>query len=124
MPDQPDLADDLLRGAKVIAKEIYGEDDRKAIRRLYHEQDRWPIFQLDESGVFFALRSRIRAHLQAKSAEKEARIAAAAEEVAKATTRAATAKATKATAKTTSRQRRARRQCELAANTACKPPSG
>ena len=77
MSDQLDLSDDLLRGAKVIAKEIYGEDDRKAIRRLYHEQDKWPIFQLDDSGVLYALRSRLRAHLEAKSAEKEARIAAA-----------------------------------------------
>jgi hypothetical protein len=78
MSDQFDLADDLLRGGKVIAKEIYGKDDRKHIRRLYHEQDSWPVFQLDDTGVLYALRSRLRAHLEAKSAEKEARIAAAA----------------------------------------------
>jgi hypothetical protein len=77
MLDQPDLADDLLRGAKAIAAVIYGTDDDAAIRRLYHEQERWPVFRLDENGVLYALRSRIKAHLLAKSAEKEARMAAA-----------------------------------------------
>jgi hypothetical protein len=77
MSDQLDLADDLLRGAREIAKEIYGEDDRKAVRRLYHEQDRWPIFQHDDNGALYALRSRIRAHLHAMSAAKEAAIAVA-----------------------------------------------
>jgi hypothetical protein len=77
MSDQLDLSDDLLRGGKVIAKEIYGKDDRKHIRKIYHEQNKFPIFQLDDSGVLYALRSRLRAHLEAKSAEKEARIAAA-----------------------------------------------
>ena len=78
MSDQRDLAADLVRGGKVLAKEIYGHDDPKHIRKLYHEQDRFPIFQLDDSGVLYALRSRLRAHLEAKSAEKEGRIAAAA----------------------------------------------
>jgi hypothetical protein len=78
MSDQFDLADDLLRGGKVIAKEIYGKDDRKHIRKIYHEQNKFPIFQLDDSGVLYALKSRLRAHLEAKSAESEARIAAAA----------------------------------------------
>ena len=73
-----DLASDLLRGAKNIALELYGSDDPAAQRRVYHEQDRWPIFQLDESGVLYALKSRLRAHLEAKSIEKESRIAAAA----------------------------------------------
>jgi aspartate oxidase len=77
MSDQRDLAGDLLRGAKVIAMEIYGANDEKAVRRLYHEQANWPVFQLDDAGVLYALRSRLRAHLEAKSAEKEARIAAA-----------------------------------------------
>ena len=97
MSDQLDLSDDLLRGAKVIAKEIYGEDDRKAIRRLYHEQDKWPIFQLDDTGFLYALRSRLRAHLEAKSAQSEARIAAAAAQA-----------AAKATAQSSRRRRRAR----------------
>ena len=81
MSDQPDLAvvhGDLLRGAKEICLEIYGVDDEPTIRRLYHEQARWPVFKLDDSGVLYALRSRIRAHLLAKSMEKEAIIAAAA----------------------------------------------
>jgi hypothetical protein len=94
MSDQLDLADDLLRGGQDIAKEIYGKSDRKAIRRLYHEQERWPVFKLDDTGTLYALRSRIRAHLEAKSAVKEARIAAA----------------TKTTAKTTAQPPRRRRR--------------
>jgi hypothetical protein len=67
-----------LRGAEALALEIYGNNEPATVRRIYHEQDRWPIFKLDETGVLYGLRSRIRAHLAAKSAEKEARIAAAA----------------------------------------------
>jgi hypothetical protein len=78
LTDQPDLANDLLRGAKALALECYGTDDAAAVRRIYHEQERWPFFKLNETGVLYGLRSRIRAHLAAKSAEKEARIAAAA----------------------------------------------
>jgi hypothetical protein len=85
MSDQLDLADDLLRGAREIAKELYGEDDRKAVRRLYHEQDRWPIFQHDDNGALYALRSRIKAHLHAMSAAKEAAIAVAAKTTGKTT---------------------------------------
>ena len=85
MSDQLDLADDLLRGGQDIAKEIYGKSDRKALRRLYHEQDRWPVFKLDDTGTLYALRSRLRAHLVAMSAAKEARIAAAAKTVGKIT---------------------------------------
>ena len=75
--NKPDLAGDLLRGAKAIAREIYGSDAQEDMRRLYHEQDRWPIFQLDDSGSFYALKSRLRAHLVAMSAAKEAAIAVA-----------------------------------------------
>src|SRR5262245_12403584 len=78
MADQADLAGDLLRGAKAIGQELYGKSDRKTVRKVYHEQSKWPIFKLDDSGVLYALRSRLRAHLEAKSAEKEAYIAAAA----------------------------------------------
>src|SRR5262245_50516400 len=79
MADQSDLAADLLHGGREIALAIYGSADRATLRRLYHEQDRWPIFKLDNSGVLYALRSRIQAHLAAKSAEKEAQILAAAQ---------------------------------------------
>ena len=47
----------------------------KAKRRVYNEQDRWPIWS--EDGVLFALRSRLRAHAEAKSAQREAELAAA-----------------------------------------------
>jgi len=79
MADQSDLADDLLRGGSEIALVVYGKKDKATVRRLYHEQDRWPIFKLDGNGPFYALRSRIKAHLAAKSAEKEAQILAAAQ---------------------------------------------
>ena len=79
MVDRSDLADDLLRGCSEIALVVYGKKDKATVRRLYHEQDRWPIFKLDDSGVFYALRSRIEAQLAAKSAEKEAQILAAAQ---------------------------------------------
>jgi hypothetical protein len=72
------LVDDLLDGGAQICLELYGAATRADLRRLYHQRDQLPIFQLDNSGRFYALRSRLRAHLEAKSAEKEARIAAAA----------------------------------------------
>jgi hypothetical protein len=78
MADRPDLAADLLRGGEEIALAIYGSDDKATVRRLYNEQDRWPVFQLSKNGVLYALRSKIQAHLETKSAEKEARILAAA----------------------------------------------
>ena len=78
MADQSDLASDLLHGGSEIALVIYGKNDKATVRRLYHEQNRWPIFKLGDSGVFYALRSKIQAHLEAKSAEKETKILAAA----------------------------------------------
>ena len=70
------LKDDLLRGARRIARELYPADEsEKALRRVYNEQHRWPIWS--EDGVLFALRSRLRAHAEAKSAQREAEIAAA-----------------------------------------------
>jgi hypothetical protein len=78
MSDQLDLADDLLRGAAAIAQEIFGVSNRSAQRRVYHLQKQIPVFQLDDSGTLYAFRSRLRAHLEARSAEKEARINAAA----------------------------------------------
>jgi hypothetical protein len=68
---------DLLRGAGEIVTELYGADTPVNRRRLYHEQDRWPLFRLESDGVFYALRSRLRAFVEAKSAEREAEIAAA-----------------------------------------------
>ena len=78
MADQSDLASDLLHGGSEIALVIYGKNDKATVRRLYHEQNRWPIFKLGDSGVCYALRSKIQAHLEAKSAEKETKILAAA----------------------------------------------
>jgi hypothetical protein len=78
MSDQTELASDLLRGAAAIAEELFGESDRAAQRRVYHLQDQIPVFRLGESGTFFAFRSKLREHLQAKSLEKEAKIAATA----------------------------------------------
>jgi hypothetical protein len=77
-PTEP-TASDLLRGAGAIVTELYGADTPANRRRLYHEQDGWPLFRLEDDGVFYALRSRLRAFVEAKSAEREAQIAAAAE---------------------------------------------
>jgi hypothetical protein len=77
---QPEAQPDLLRGAGEIAIELYGADTPANRRRLYHEQDRWPLFRLENDGVFYALRSRLRAFVAAKSAAREAEIAAAAAE--------------------------------------------
>jgi hypothetical protein len=79
-PETSSTAPDLLRGAGQICIELYGEDTPSNRRRLYHEQDRWPLFRLEDDGVFYALRSRLRAFVEAKSAEREAQIAAAAAE--------------------------------------------
>jgi hypothetical protein len=78
MSDQTGLADDLLRGAEAIAKELFGA--RKYKRKVYHLQDQLPVFQLDKAGVgvLYAFRSRLRAYLEAQSAVKEQHIAAAA----------------------------------------------
>ena len=76
--DFPELADDLLRGAQAIGEELYGPDDPHAARKVYNNQDRLPVFKLEGSTILLALKSRLRAHLAAKSMEKEQRIAAAA----------------------------------------------
>jgi len=78
MADQSDLAGDLLRGGREIALVLYGDDSPEAVRRLYHEQDQWPVFQLDDNGMLFALKSRLLAFIANKSAEVEARLFAAA----------------------------------------------
>jgi hypothetical protein len=75
--ETPLVVPDLLRGAGQICIELYGADTPANRRRLYHEQDRWPLFRLESDGVFYALRSRLRAFVEAKSAEREAEIAAA-----------------------------------------------
>jgi hypothetical protein len=104
MQDQantPGLADDLLDGGAAICKELYGSATRADLRRLYYQASQLPVFQLDNSGRFHALKSRLRAHLEAKSAQSEARIAAAAAE-------AAAEAAAKAAAKSPRRRRRSR----------------
>jgi hypothetical protein len=78
MSNQTDLADDLLIGAAAIALEIFGNDDRTNQRRVHHLRHRLPVFQLTEDGMLYAFRSRLRAHLEAKSLEREQEIAAAA----------------------------------------------
>jgi hypothetical protein len=78
--ETPTTTPDLLRGAGQICIELYGADTPANRRRLYHEAPRWPLFRLEDDGVFYALRSRLRAFVEAKSAEREAQIAAAAAE--------------------------------------------
>jgi hypothetical protein len=76
--DQAELSNDLLRGAAAIAMEIFGKDDLSAQRRVHHLRDQLPVFQIDDKkgASLFAFRSRLRACLENKSAEKEARMAA------------------------------------------------
>jgi hypothetical protein len=59
MIDRIGLGGDLLRGAREIALVLYNDDSPKAVRRFYHEASRWPVFQLDENGLFYALKSRL-----------------------------------------------------------------
>lgn len=44
----PALADDMLHGAKAIARFIYGDDSDKNTRRIYHAADKlgMPTFQM------------------------------------------------------------------------------
>ena len=72
------MSDDLLCGAKEIALFLWNDTGRSAQRRLYHQQDQLPVFRLDDNGRLYAFKSRLRAYLEAKSAEAEARIIAAA----------------------------------------------
>jgi hypothetical protein len=73
--DSPELSEDLLRGAQAIGEVLYGPDDPHAARKVYNNQDRLPVFKLEGSTLLLALRSRLTAHLHAKSLEKEGRIA-------------------------------------------------
>jgi hypothetical protein len=72
---QSGLADDLLRGAEAIAAELYNDTSEAAKRRVYNEQARWPIW--NDNGILFALRSGLRNHVQAKSAQAAARVTTA-----------------------------------------------
>lgn len=69
-----ELAGDLLHGAQAIGEMLYGRNDPHAARKVYNNQDRLPVFKLEGSTILLALRSRLTAHLHAKSAEKEQRI--------------------------------------------------
>ena len=70
MTDQPDLADNLLRGAPAIARYLHGSARKEDIRRVYHEAatGRWPIFK--EGGILFALKTRLRAPVRNNAWEK------------------------------------------------------
>jgi hypothetical protein len=70
-----ELAGDLLHGAQAIGEVLYGRNDPHAARKVYNNQDRLPVFKLEGSTILLALRSRLAAHLHAKSLEKEERIA-------------------------------------------------
>jgi hypothetical protein len=74
--DSPELSEDLLRGAQAIGEVLYGPDDPHAARKVYNNQDRLPVFKLEGSTLLLALKSRLKAHLAAKSMEKEVRLAA------------------------------------------------
>jgi len=82
MADRSDLAADLLTGGAEICTDIYGRADKSTLRRFYYEVacGRWPVFRLDNdsNSVLYALRSKLRAHVEAKTAERQAKMLAAA----------------------------------------------
>jgi hypothetical protein len=85
MSDQPsaeaaktNAEGDLLRGGKPIARVAYNDDSPKAVRRLYAEMARLPVFQLTPRGPLFAFRSRLLKHFEALSLAKEQQIVEAA----------------------------------------------
>jgi hypothetical protein len=71
------LEGDLLHGAQAIGEVLYGPNDPHAARKVYNNAERLPVFKLEGSTILLALRSRLTAHLHAKSLEKEERIAGA-----------------------------------------------
>jgi hypothetical protein len=71
------LADELLDGAQEIAEYMYG-DDPAAVRRVYHLRNKLPIFTIDGSTLLHALKSQLRAHMEARGEQRAAQIAAAA----------------------------------------------
>lgn len=81
MAGPSDLAADLLSGGAEICTDIYGRADKSTLRRFYYEVacGRWPVFRLDNdsNSVLYALRSKLRAHVEAKTAEREAKMLAA-----------------------------------------------
>ena len=76
MADQSGLRGKLLRGARQIAPVLYPElyDDDKpepAIRKLYNEWRRYPIFQLGNNTELLALEDRLLSFLEARSSAAE-----------------------------------------------------
>ena len=65
-----------LRGGKPIAR-VFWASSRKAVRRLYNEMDRLPVFQVTPRGVLYAFESRLLKHLEMLSDAKEQEIAKA-----------------------------------------------
>jgi hypothetical protein len=80
MADPTDLAADLLTGGADICTDIYGNAEKQTLRKFYYEVSlgRWPVFRLDNDShsVLYALRSKLRAHIAAKTAEREAKMLA------------------------------------------------
>jgi hypothetical protein len=78
MADQTGPRGKLLRGARRIAQVIYPElyiaDDKAAIRKLYVEQGRYPVFQLGRGDTeLLALEDRLLSFLESHSRAAEAK---------------------------------------------------
>jgi hypothetical protein len=75
MADQPGLRGKLLRSGRQIAPLVYPELFEKnpiaAIRKLYNEWPRYPIFQLGDNTELLALEDRLLSFLEARSAAAE-----------------------------------------------------
>jgi hypothetical protein len=68
----------MLRGAPAISTFMFGDDTDENVRKVYYEasKKRWPIFR--DGNLLCALKDRMNAAVEAKSAEAEAQVAAAA----------------------------------------------
>jgi hypothetical protein len=75
MADQSGPRGKLLRGARQIAPlvypELFEEDSLAAIRKLYNEWRRYPIFQLGDNTELLVLEDRLQSFLEARSAAAE-----------------------------------------------------
>ena len=59
-----DLASDLLRGAKQIAKHVFKKDDARSRRRVYHKHlsGQWPIWK--DGADLVSRKSELNRHFQ------------------------------------------------------------
>jgi hypothetical protein len=60
-----DLANEVLRGAKNIALELYNKDDKKHLRKIYHKHETGQLPTWKEGQELVTTRTALRNHYQA-----------------------------------------------------------